>query len=157
VIISSASHFRVATRTVPLVKRLMPPDGSIDGFVDAVASHRGRPIDVVAAHLGARSSSGFWVGGQGQDYIVYAASATPEQRVVIVCHELAHLLLGHANDGTPGANGVPGIATAGRTRLLTRHGYGADSESEARHLAQRMAALLAARQRHHGVVLAAHG
>lgn len=140
VITSTAARYRAAVRVLPLVKRLMPADGSIDGLVAAVATHRARPIDLLPAHLGARSSSGFWVVGKSHDYIVYAASATPEQRDLILCHELAHMLLGHSGNRPVDALGLGDIG-ARPTQLLTRHGYGDSPEADARRLAQRVLAL----------------
>jgi hypothetical protein len=145
VINRAAARYRAAVHTLPLVKRLMPADGSLVGLVAAVAAHRSRPIDLLPAQLGARSSSGCWVAGTNHDYIVYAASAAPEQRDLVVCHELAHMLLGHPGLSPIEALGEGGIVPA-RTQLVTRHPYGVSPEAEARRLAERMLALATVRR-----------
>lgn len=126
-------------------KRLMPADGSIAGFVAAVAAQRARRIEVVAVELGSRSASGLRVVGSDVDYLVHATSANAEERDLSICRELAHLLLGHHHG--------PVLAeplAVGPTRSLRAHPYGQRQEARAERLARRMLALSAARQHSSG-------
>jgi hypothetical protein len=120
----------------------MPADGSIPGFVAAVAGERSRRIEVVAVELGSRSASGFRVVGSDVDYLVHATTATAEQRDLSICRELAHLLLGH-HDRSVFAEPL----ALGHTRSLRATPYGQRQEARAERLARRMLALSAARQR----------
>jgi hypothetical protein len=122
----------------------MPQDGSICGLVDAVATHRNRPIDLVEAYLGSRATAGFWVIGQDRDYIVHPNGALALVRDLVICHELAHMLLGHGQHRTPGS---PVPTPGGSTRLLTRHGFGSVAEGNAVRLAKHTAKLSLARRR----------
>jgi hypothetical protein len=132
-----------ATQALRLVRRLVPSDGSITGLVDAVAAHRGRPIEITAAYLGPRSAAGFWVVAADRDHIVHAATATGGIRDLVISHELAHMLLDHRQDSPLG---VPGIERGGPTRLLTTHGYGAEAEAAALRLARQTVRLLVVRR-----------
>lgn len=119
----------------------MATDGSIDHLVDAVASHRGSPIDVSAAPMGRSPLSGFRVAGHDGDHIVYSSTASAIQRDLIICHELAHLLLGHASEFGPHPGGT------NRTRLVTRHTYSVGAEAEAQRVARAIVRLSRSKQR----------
>ena len=127
-----------------LIRQLMPDDGSIRGLVEAVATHRNRPIDLVEAHLGARATTGFWVVGHDRDYIVHPHGAHTLVSELVICHELAHILLGHGNRY---ALGPPEHSPGGSTRLLTRHGFGSIAEANAVRLARHTTKLSLARRR----------
>ncbi|NYG08637.1 hypothetical protein BJ986_003124 [Phycicoccus badiiscoriae] len=147
--ISSARH-RASRAALATARHLLPADGSITGLVEAVATHRGRPIDLLPAHLGPRSSAAFLVQGHGQDYILYAAGADPHERDLAICHQLAHLLMGHGID--PVSRPPIGATTAtptssGRTRYLAVHGYGSAQETQAARFARSITAAASARDR----------
>lgn len=134
-------HLQQSARILRLVRSLMAPDGSIDRLVDAVAVHRGSPIDLTPAHMGPGPLRGFQVVGPDRDHIVYSATATGIQRDLIICHELAHLLLGHVGEFDHERR------PRDLTRLVTRHTYDASAEADARRLARAFVWLSRARQR----------
>ena len=132
----------------------MPRDGNIDGFVSAVATHRGRPIRVFTYALDVGGPSGFWIGTPASDYLVCSAEDTPTRRAVIVCHELAHMLLGHEPEvGDPEATSLivdilaPDVDATVATRFLARHAYAAAAEEDAEAAATAFVATAASRQR----------
>lgn len=138
---SSAHSVRTQPRRARrLAARLMPENGDLDGFVQAVAMHRGRRIVTMAEDLGLDAPTGYWITTVDADYVVYPEDCTADQRAVIICHELAHMLLGHQ---TPEGNLhvqdlAPSIDPAVAARFLKRHGFGdameVDAESMATHL-----------------------
>jgi len=145
---------RHLSHTVSLGERLLPRDGSIDGFVAAVARHRGRPLHVLDYPLNAAGPSGFWIGTATGDFIIRSAAATPTRAAAIVCHELAHMLLGHE----PEAGDVQAAEVIGRAlapdvdasvaaRFLARHGYEGAEEEDAEAVATAFVTAAAARQR----------
>lgn len=139
-----ATRSRAARTVAGVLIQLMPTDGSIDGLVTAVGRLRGRPIDVIAAPLGSRPQAGFWVAGTDRDYVVHSASASAEERQRTICHELAHLLLGHALGPGPTASPARHLMP---TTFLTRHGYSAVQEAEADRMARLITTLASMRRR----------
>ena len=131
----------------------MPADGDLDALIEAVAAERGRPIHVMSAALGADAPSGLWVSTSRRDYIVHPDDATPTRRTAIICHELAHMLLDHDPGQVAGDTATflthiaPDIPAAIRARFLARHGYEAELEADAEHVATRLTALCAQRRR----------
>lgn len=145
---------RHRSRTVSLGERLLPRDGSIDGFVAAVARHRGRPLHVLDYPLDAVGPSGFWVGTASGDFIIRSSAATPTRGAAIVCHELAHMLLGHEPEvGDVQAGEViarvlaPDVEASVAARFLSRHGYEAAEEEDAEAVATAFVTAAATRQR----------
>lgn len=140
--------------TIALGERLLPRDGSIDGFVAAVGQHRGRPVSVVDFPLDPAGPSGFWIGTTTGDYLIRSAEATPIRRAAITCHELAHMLLGHQPEvgelqGVEVITRVlaPDLDTSVAARFLTRHGYEATEEGDAEAVATTLVTVAALRQR----------
>ena len=134
-------HLQHSVRALRLVRGLMAADGSIDLLVDAVAVHRGSPIELTPAHMGPSPLTGFRVAGKDRDHIVYSSTASAIQRDLIISHELAHLLLGHAVEFGPDP------VSSDLTRLVTRHTYGNGAEADARRLARAIVRLSRAKQR----------
>ncbi len=145
---------RHRARAIALGERLMPANGSIDGFVVAVAAHRGRSVRVISHLLDAAGPSGFWIGTSTGDYLVCSADATPTRRAAIVCHELAHMLLGHEPEvGDTEALSLvstvlaPDVDASVAARFLTRHGYAGVAEEDAEAAATAFVTTAANRQR----------
>jgi acetyl esterase/lipase len=76
---------------------LVPPSGAVDELLQRFAERRGRPITVLEADFDA-SVSGMLIATQRADYIAVPSGASPERRSAIVCHEVAHMLLGHDHE-----------------------------------------------------------
>lgn len=129
---------------------LVPVSGDLDELVGRVAGSRTRPITLVAIHLPKDAPSGLWVATGAQDYIIYPDNADSQWKSGIVCHEIAHMLLGH--DPQPGtsslgalvARAAPSIDPQVAVRFLRRHGYGDAAEADAEYLGTRLAARLGA-------------
>lgn len=115
----------------------MPADGDLAGFLERLGKHRGRPIRILPQKLGGgRPTSGFWLPAEHADYLVVDQPTTPSRRNAIVCHEVAHMLLGHEPDTASGAiaAAAPDLSPELVTRALGRHGYATDDEAEAEQL-----------------------
>ena len=145
---------RQRAAVIELGERLLPTSGDIDGFVDAVSGHRRRPLRVMDYPLDPAGPSGLWISTPAADYIVCAASATPTRRAAIVCHELAHMLLGHEPE-VGQAEAVqavaqilaPDVDPSVVSRFLTRHRYEASAERDAEAVATAFVTAAASRQR----------
>ncbi len=145
---------RHRARVIALGERLLPRDGSIDGFVSAVAAHRGRPMRVLNYPLDAAGPSGLWIGTSSGDYIVCSADTTPTRRAAIVCHELAHMLLGHEPEvgDVQAVQAVvqvlaPDVDPLVAARFLARHGFEGPAEEDAEAAATVFVTAAAHRQR----------
>ncbi len=79
-------------------KSLMPAGGDVNAFAEAVAVSRGRPIYVLDLPVQPTSPSGGWFARESDDYLVVDVASTQSRRAAIICHELAHILLGHKGD-----------------------------------------------------------
>jgi len=82
-------------RSLRQIKGLVPDDGSLTGLLDAVSRRTGRPLVQVEIDLSGSGLSGAWVPIGDEDYLLTPAGATPTRASAVICHELAHILLGH--------------------------------------------------------------
>ena len=129
--------------------RLMPANGTVESLANNLARERGRPIRVLPHDLGPHDPSGFWIAPEANDWIVIPERVGSAQRTAIICHELAHILLGHTRQDTDAyANWVathvaPDIDPVIVRRFLARSWYEDDVEFEAEELASQMVAMLA--------------
>lgn len=120
-----------------LALRLMPENGDLGTLVDRIADHRGRPI-IVETTTGA-GLTGQTLALDTVDHISLL-DAPPGQLQQALCHELAHLLLGHLeqNDEIPfdaKLAELTGIDPAMIRKFLTRHAYDTPQEAAAERLA----------------------
>lgn len=129
------------------ISKLIPPDGDVDDFVAAVGQDRGRRIAVVGCPLPDDGPSALWVQTADVDYILHADSITAEHRETVICHEVAHMVLGHeAREGLVDTTAfAPSITPAVAARFLTREGYPDEIESDAEVLGTLLAAELISR------------
>jgi hypothetical protein len=121
-------------RAVRLAKRLMPADGDLMGLLANLAEHRGREIHMLTRQFTGRPTSGLWLAGERADYIVIDHPTTPSRRAAIICHEVAHILLGHeAQAGSPAAiaSTAPDLSPALVARAMGRHSYAEEAEADA--------------------------
>lgn len=72
----------------------VPRSGQLDDLVDAVSTKIGRPITVVGKDLPAMYS-GVWCSDDSNDEIHVPSNVPMIAREAAVCHELAHIMLGH--------------------------------------------------------------
>lgn len=129
-------------------RQLMPPDGNLDGLLSNVAIHRQRQLTVLDTDLG-EGLTGLWIATPGRDYIVIDKACTASRRAAVLCHEIAHMLLGHL--GAPIGDDLTTLAPTLRpslaARFLTRQGYSEPDEHAAEYLATHLVAEHARRER----------
>jgi len=138
---------RAVRATWRAVSTLIPDNGSVDDFVAAVSAQRGRRIAVLGCSMPDDGPSGYWAPTPDVDYILHADSITAEHREAVVCHEIAHMVLGHeAREGLMDTRAIaPSISPEVAARFLTREGYSDEIEADAEMLATLIAAELVAR------------
>lgn len=127
----------------------MPADGGLDEFLANISAHRGRPLSVVDLDLRNQGASGLWVQTAAVDYIVIDAASLPSQRAAVICHEVAHMLLGHAGQevGMDLSKILSSVRPSLAARFLTREAYDTDSEHNAERLATQLVTEHARRSR----------
>ncbi len=133
-------------RALRLATELMPYDGDIDALIHVLSDSRGKPIRVLQIPTPVDSPSGGWFECEDVDYVVVDATSTRSRYVAIVCHELAHILLGHQGqplNNTQMAQMAPTLSPDVAARFLGRHGYDSDIEHEAELLGTKLAAAAA--------------
>lgn len=134
------------TRRQARIEQLVPIGGDLEDLVEHVARSRGRSVCLLPTDVVPEAPSGVWVATDKADYIAFPSDAPPTRRAAIICHELAHMLLGHApQEGGPQALArlaAPAIAPDVAARFLLRHHYVSREEREAETLATRLVAAL---------------
>ena len=142
---------RQIRKTARLARRLMPRDGDVDVWLRNLSEHRHRPIKATVGDLsGSPGLSGMCVIRDDGDYIILDASASPTRRLVFLCHEVAHLLLGHEGEVASSdfvARATPDLSPGLRTRVVTRHEHDSPEEQAAEELATLLSLEHARRQR----------
>lgn len=73
---------------------MIPLSGDVEDLLDNLSRKRGREMTILTAPL-TSPVSGLLIATGKADYVVVGDEASPERQVAIVCHEVAHLLLGH--------------------------------------------------------------
>ena len=128
---------------------LLPTPWSADEFVRRVAADRNRSILLLTYPLSTEDPTGFWLSTSAVDYIVVPVNASGGRRDAIICHELAHIVLGHDARPAPDDAGLTALAPNSPpglvARFLPRAGYDAAIEREAENLATRLIAYVQAR------------
>ncbi|MFF1411566.1 toxin-antitoxin system, toxin component [Streptomyces sp. NPDC058289] len=86
-----------------LVRNLEPPAGEgdvIPAIGRALSLVRGRPVRLRSAAFPPATASGLWVDRAGHDLIVYEENTDREHQLVIIGHEVWHMLQGHCGGST---------------------------------------------------------
>lgn len=78
-----------------MLARALPQDGTVESLLAALGDLRDRPFKLVSAVL-TRGASGLWLPRADYDVLIYPQDASPLRRAAILCHEVAHVLLGHS-------------------------------------------------------------
>lgn len=73
---------------------MIPLSGDVEDLLDNLSRTRGREMTILTAPL-TSPVSGLLIATGKADYVIVGDEASPERQVAIVCHEVAHLLLGH--------------------------------------------------------------
>lgn len=98
----------------------------LKAFCDAVAQHRGRPIELLPHDMPNEGPDGIFQPLGSVDVVIYDRNTTVLHQEQIVLHELGHLLLGHKGHSVVGA--LPPALTA----LLGTNAQGAEHDVEPR-------------------------
>lgn len=107
----------------------LPERPVIGDLVDAVSQETRRPIQVIEANLDQTGFSGLWVETLRESLIVRRPTSSVLDRNAIICHELAHMLLGHlpeidlSNADVLCSVLAPHIDKNVAMNFLTRHTY----------------------------------
>lgn len=78
-------------------EEVIPASGDVEDLLEAISAARRRDMQLLVAPLGS-AVSGLLVSTDQADYVVVAEGSSPERQCAIVCHEVAHSLLGHNHD-----------------------------------------------------------
>jgi len=119
----------------------VPASGVVDDLVAAVGQARSRTVHLLPSDLEPGAPTGIWISTDQAEYVVYPANASSAERAAVICHELAHMLLGHQPEAEldrlsqMATTVAPNIDPAVARRFLGRHGYGETVEAEAERLA----------------------
>ena len=134
----------VRGKTRALLK-LVPVPWDVDVFVSRLAQLRDRPIRLVDLNFSDEGGvSGAWKATDREDVIFVASGASGLRREAIICHEIAHIFLGHtpAELGFTGQRAVDIVmpmmleaSPALAEKFMLRHAYDNAAENEAEHLA----------------------
>lgn len=121
--------------------RMVPASGLVDDLVAAVSREQNRAVHLLPADLGPEAPTGMWISTDQAEYIVFPADASSAERAAVICHELAHMLLGHQPEAQVdrlsqmATTVAPSIDSEVAHRFLRRHGYVEKVEAEAERLA----------------------
>lgn len=77
----------------------IPVPWDIEAFADNLARRQGRPIRLVPVNTTKLKNSpcGLWFITATEDFILYEAGTSHHHIEQIICHEIGHMVLGHAN------------------------------------------------------------
>lgn len=144
--LSIAPHIQIAAAQL---QGLVPDPWDFAQFIDRVRTLRGRSL--VLRRLPFSDDGGIsaaWVPTDQRDLIFYSAHAHAYRRIAIVCHELAHIFLGHTPDdlgfidegGLETLEGLlihnPEPALLANFGLRLRHDYDTPGEVDAEQVAR---------------------
>jgi hypothetical protein len=128
---------------------MVPPSGELNELIVAVGRERDRVIRLYPTEMGPPGPTGAWIATDETDWIVYPADASPAEHDMIICHELAHMLLDHQADQPDEMHRrmaglvAPDIDPEVAIRFFSRHGYEDDMEAEAEQLATMLVTFMA--------------
>ncbi|MFY1702757.1 MULTISPECIES: hypothetical protein [Micromonospora] len=113
----------------------VPEPFDIHQLCRLLGERRGRPLRLVPISLPVHTVCGMWVPTGGFDAIFYEQDTSPLHQLLIIGHELGHLLAGHRASAVldPAASRLllPDLDPQLVRRFLGRSNYDADEEREA--------------------------
>lgn len=138
-------------RAVREAAQYMPDNGDLNELISRLSAARGRPLALVHHELAPDGPSGVWIDLPEKDYLVVATDAPPSREAAIICHELGHIVLGHAGPSlTSGVDMLaPDISPHVTARFLNRHSYEDQQERDAEAFGTMLAAEHARRRSRH--------
>jgi hypothetical protein len=120
-----------------LAELSLPEDGlDLVGLLRRIEVLRGRSVHLapVSTH---HMACGMWLALDGADIVHYSEGTTAWHQQHIICHEMAHMILGHhgaALTESAREHLLPGLDPAMVVNVLRREGYESTQELEAEHL-----------------------
>jgi hypothetical protein len=137
--VSDSDDMLALARTLPI-----PVPWDRDVFIQNLARQRGRPIRLIATSPLIEGPCGLLLARHDDDVIIHAAGTSEYHKDHIVCHEVAHMVLGHVSGDqridTTGAsalwrNMLPDIDPATVQAVLGRKTFVDEQEQEAERFA----------------------
>lgn len=115
-------------RTLPI-----PVPWDREAFVQGIAGMRGRPITLIATEPAFLTDSlcGLWLAREDDDVILYERDATDFRIHHVVCHQIAHMVLGHHSAESARCRALPDLAPELVNIILRGKDYGDEQEYEA--------------------------
>lgn len=118
--------------------RLPPVEVDIQTIRGCLEARQGRHIELTPI-AGSRSTHGLWASTDEIEYVQYERHTTPWHQWLIVCHEFAHMMLGHDADAALSIEDravlVPDLPDVDVNFILRREVYDTRQEQEAEYLA----------------------
>lgn len=133
------SEHRLRARCRTLLRQLdMQPPFDVNELCSRLAEQRGKPIRLRSYPIPAPGPFGLWLSTADEDLIIYQQETSRLHQVLIILHEVGHMIAGHASDEcddemlrllSPSIN--PDVAR----RWLRRSDYHSGDEVEAEKIA----------------------
>lgn len=129
-------YFKQVRDAIRVADAMIPPSGDVEDLLGNLSRMRGREMKILTAPL-ASPVSGLLITTEKADYVVVGEDASPERQASIVCHEVAHLLLGHDQQESLSAGLIESGLLRGldpelvRSVVAGRHAYAHTTEMNA--------------------------
>lgn len=129
-------HPQQVKEAIRAAEAMLPESGEVEGLLDRLSQDRGRPMTLLVAPL-ASAVSGILISTEKADYVAVSEGASPERQCAIVCHEIAHALLGHDEDRPLSESLLESGLLRGldpsliHSVVAARHAYAHSSETDA--------------------------
>lgn len=121
---------------IRMADAMIPLSGDVEDLLENLSRTRGRDISILTAPL-SNPVSGLLIATGKADYVIVGDEASPERQVSIVCHEVAHLLLGHDHKNSLSTDLIESGLLQGldpdlvRSVVAGRHAYAHTNEMNA--------------------------
>lgn len=131
------SRRKLIRSALSVAVRIAPASGDVDDLVHALSHQRHRGIHLLPFDFGDTPWTGCWIATARSDYVVFPKDASAAERAMVICHELAHMLLDHVPHAAEqraellSALVAPSVDPVVAQRFLARHGYTEEVEAEA--------------------------
>lgn len=116
----SAGRDRRLRRTASQVLRDLDAPNPLDIYdlCRRFAEHRGRPLTVRTAVIPVPGPTGIWVDTVTGDHVFVQQNTTPVHQMLILVHELGHIIAGHNSDPDETCASLMGAVDPGMLEIL---------------------------------------